>query len=67
MVIEMVEGEPPYMHEPNLRALYLIASQGRPPFKDPTKHSPLLKNFVEVCTIIAPEKRPSAQDLLSVR
>jgi p21-activated kinase 1 len=29
MVLEMVEGEPPYMDKPALRALFLIVSEGR--------------------------------------
>jgi len=28
MVYEMIEGNPPYMDESNIRALFLIASQG---------------------------------------
>jgi len=35
MAMEIIEGDPPYMQESMLRALFMIASKGRPAFKDP--------------------------------
>jgi len=64
MAIEMVEGEPPYMEESMLRALFLIASKGRPDFQRPDLMSPELKDFIEQCTMMEPEDRPSTSDLL---
>jgi p21-activated kinase 1 len=67
MALEMVEGEPPYMGEPMLKALYMIAKEGRPPFKNPNGMSPDLKDFIEQCTIMDPIDRPSAAQMLQVR
>ncbi len=45
MVMECVEGEPPYMDKPALRALFLIVSQGRPDFKESESMSEELKDL----------------------
>eukprot|EP01097_Dermamoeba_algensis_P010851 TRINITY_DN8170_c0_g1_i1.p1 TRINITY_DN8170_c0_g1~~TRINITY_DN8170_c0_g1_i1.p1 ORF type:complete len:111 (+),score=35.77 TRINITY_DN8170_c0_g1_i1:28-333(+) len=65
MVIEMVDGEPPYMDLPPVRALFLIASKGRPPLKNAAEMSPNLVDFIEKCTMYDPAQRPTAQELLS--
>lgn len=54
------------MNESAIKALYLIASQGRAPFQNPEKLSPGFKNFVKQCTIMDPNTRPSAAQLLKV-
>jgi len=64
MALEMVEGEPPYMGEPMLKALYMIAKDGRPPFKNASAMSPELKDFIEKCTIMDPGQRPTAAQML---
>ena len=49
LVIEMVDGEPPYLNETPLRALYLIASSSRPDVKDRTRVSEDLAAFLDRC------------------
>jgi len=64
MLMEMVEGEPPYMEFPPLRALFLITTKGIPPLKEPHKWSNDLNDFFNKCIEKDAEKRPSAQELL---
>ncbi|KAH7025561.1 hypothetical protein BKA57DRAFT_480328 [Linnemannia elongata] len=62
---EMIEGEPPYLHEPPLRAMFLIASGALPAIKHQGLASKRCQSFVEVCTSGEGEDRPSASELLS--
>eukprot|EP01114_Cavostelium_apophysatum_P018584 TRINITY_DN577_c1_g1_i1.p1 TRINITY_DN577_c1_g1~~TRINITY_DN577_c1_g1_i1.p1 ORF type:complete len:484 (+),score=175.47 TRINITY_DN577_c1_g1_i1:129-1580(+) len=64
MLMEMVEGEPPYMEFPPLRALFLITTKGIPPLKEPQKWSADLNDFFNRCLEKDVEKRPSADELL---
>jgi len=64
MVMEMAEGEPPYMEFPPLRALFLITTKGIPGLKEPKKWSAPFKDFVAQCLEKDVEKRPDATDLL---
>lgn len=66
MAIEMIEGEPPYLTESPLRALYLIAKYGTPRIKDEQALSPVFRDFLHFALKVEPEKRASAHDLLHV-
>ncbi|WPK23199.1 hypothetical protein PUMCH_000427 [Australozyma saopauloensis] len=67
MAIEMIEGEPPYLNETPLRALYLIATNGTPTLKEPQALSYEMKKFLALCLQVEPQKRANALQLLQDR
>ncbi|KAJ6476146.1 kinase-like domain-containing protein [Mycena sanguinolenta] len=62
MVIEMVEGEPPYIEEEPMRALYLIATNPTPTVKRVV--TPELRGFLTVSLRVEVTRRVSAGELL---
>lgn len=66
LIAEMLEGEPPYLNENPLRALYLIATNGTPKVKDWDKLSGVFRDYLQCCLTVDAEKRPTAEQLLRV-
>ncbi|EDO16478.1 hypothetical protein Kpol_1066p45 [Vanderwaltozyma polyspora DSM 70294] len=64
MSIEMLEGEPPYLNEDPLKALYLIATNGTPKLKHPESLSLEIKRFLSVCLCVDVRYRASTEELL---
>ena len=64
MTIEMIEGEPPYLNEEPLKALYLIATNGTPKLKKPELLSNSIKKFLSICLCVDVRYRASTDELL---
>lgn len=64
MVIEMIEGEPPYLNEQPVKALYLIISNGTPEIREPEHLSENLKDFLSKMLQVEVDKREDAAKLL---
>lgn len=64
MTIEMIEGEPPYLNEEPLKALFLIATNGTPKLKRPELLSNSIKKFLSICLCVDVQYRASTDELL---
>lgn len=63
----MIEGEPPYLNQNPLKALYLIATNGTPTIANPEALSPTFRDYLAKTLEVDAEKRPTASELLQVR
>ncbi|XP_057636802.1 serine/threonine-protein kinase PAK 5 [Chionomys nivalis] len=64
MVIEMIDGEPPYFNEPPLQAMRRIRDSLPPRVKDLHKVSSMLRGFLDLMLVREPSQRATAQELL---
>lgn len=64
LVLEMIEGSPPYYNLPPEKATTLIAESGIPAMKSADKLSPDLKDFLGKCLAFQPEDRWTVSALL---
>jgi serine/threonine protein kinase len=63
--LEMAEGEPPNLRENPMKALYLTATGPPPSLSEKQKWTPEFNQFVDRCLTKDPDRRPSAEQLLS--
>ncbi|XP_064604036.1 serine/threonine-protein kinase PAK 5-like isoform X2 [Liolophura sinensis] len=64
MVMEMIDGEPPFFNEPPLQAMRRIRDMPPPKLKNTHRVSPRLQGFIEKMLIRDPSQRSTAFDLL---
>ena len=64
MAIEMISGAPPYLQEAPLKALYLIATTGRPEIPEWDTLTAEFQDFLDRCLQVNVDQRDSAEQLL---
>lgn len=64
MVIEMIDGEPPFFNEPPLQAMRRIRDMPPPKLKNVNRVSPRLQGFLEKMLVRDPMQRATASELL---
>lgn len=65
LVIELAEGEPPYIDDPPMKAMFNIATKPPPTLRDKFKWSSEFREFLGICLVKEPERRASVSRLLS--
>lgn len=64
-ILEMAEGEPPYLDLPPLKALFMIATEPPPTLQMPEYWSSELQDYINGCLVADPDLRLTASDLLN--
>ncbi|MCJ8743820.1 hypothetical protein PDJAM_G00098650 [Pangasius djambal] len=65
MVVEMVDGEPPYFSDTPIAAMKRLRDEAAPSVRNTQKISPVLRDFLESMLTKDPLERASAADLLN--
>jgi len=65
MALEMKDGEPPYLKEAPLRALWLIAQEGKPKIEGKDQMSQDFQDFIDKCLEVDVDTRWTAEQLRS--
>ncbi|CAG8534229.1 556_t:CDS:10 [Acaulospora morrowiae] len=63
-IIEMAEGNPPYMDEEPLEAIKKIAQDGVPELNNPERWSDIFKDFLAICTETDSSKRKTSAEMI---
>jgi p21-activated kinase 1 len=61
---EMLEGQPPYLNQNPLKALFLVATNGTPTIANPENLTSTLRDYLTKTLEVDAEKRPDATQLL---
>lgn len=64
LAIECAEGAPPLLHETQMKAMFIIATEGPPKLKDPKVWTEDFHDFISQCTKINPSERATAAEML---
>lgn len=64
LIMELAEGQPPYIEYESMRALHIISTRGAPPLKEQNHWSYDMKKFLESCLEMDPTVRARAHSLM---
>jgi serine/threonine protein kinase len=64
LAIECAEGAPPLLHEPQMKAMFIIATEGPPVLKKKHEWTEEFNDFIARCTVLDPRARATAAEML---